>query len=90
LANSNENSILYNFGGSSVNIIWPEAQTQVICPKICLWLGYFRHCDLFFLYINFGIMILFMSLPFKNRLTNSNENSILHHLRGSSLYRKRA
>jgi hypothetical protein len=30
-----------------------------------------------------------MSLPFKNDLTNSNANSILYNLRGSSLHMKR-
>jgi hypothetical protein len=36
LTNSDANSILYNFGGSSLNVIRPKALTQVICP------GHFR------------------------------------------------
>jgi hypothetical protein len=40
--------------------------------------------------INFGEKnINFTSLPFKNNLTNSNANSILYNLRGSSLRMKR-
>jgi hypothetical protein len=84
LSDSYADSILYNFGGSSVHNIRLKALTQAICPRDfrVAW-SLFCSGDLFFLYIKCLKKNIFLSQPFKHHLSDSNADSILYMFGGS-------
>jgi uncharacterized membrane protein len=87
LTKSNANSILYNLRGSSLHMKRLKAQTQRTFPGDfhMAWSFFVHRRFVLFLYKFWEKNINFTSLPFKNRLTNSDINSILYNFGGSYL-----